>query len=246
MKDTASESHQWTGGGSFINAVESVLLAGREGKPTHSEEWHAAALVFAQQITSANVLQAANRLLNEAPYEDMHQAVEQLRDHDLSALTALRMGRKLFLIARDSIILTTGRHSTDEYTALRQLCASLGRVRDAHGADTASLNLASASLATLEELPRQATSYLHDSHLFRHKIAQCLGSGALLDQPLEECLVTSEQYHQARKNFRRVTNLFALEAARTENAQTVQFAVRGVQLNHHYGAMVDEFDEIGA
>lgn len=242
MENTTYVPPDWIKGGVFVENIENILTAGKQTQITTTlESWCMSAISYAKGIEADDIRDSSRILIQQAPYVELADHLDRLSNQEINSLTSIRMIRKLFVIARDGIILTTDKHFTDEFKSLRKLCISLGRIADTNGVDSKHITHAQNALDELVYSEESAEAFAHDNETFQDKIV------SMIDVPTLEYerygqTVQPDAYHQARKNFRRVSNMFLLEAANNRSGHLQAFASKGVQLNRRHGSIADHLD----
>ena len=242
MEQSTLASYQWTEGGIFIRKIESVLSSSKNPDAPSIEDWQARLLDHQHRLRSASILARATVILSEAPFRTMDTLLADAELGFTNDLSRIRAGRKLFHIARDGIILTTYPHNTPQYDSLRQLCRTLGVYADSNGEDTAAAQEAREALSELRVAPHESFGALHDTSLLISKIDRSVQGSATMT-PEMAADISYGDFHQARKDFRRVSNVLTLEAAHAGDPDLIQLATDGIRLNRHFGRIADTLDK---
>lgn len=231
------------GGGDFLNAVDGILAKTRKQpqEPVHPLEWLGQAKRMARHFTSDVLLSGANKLLDEYPYEELSILLSLPPAERKGELTTIRQHRRLFLVARDGIILSTDKHSTEEYNSLRRLCFCLGCFADSGGTSNLFAVTAHSSLQTLQKAIEQTDQFAHDDERLQIKYLQAL-DGMGLQESFHEGN-RHQNLHQRRKTFRRAVNALVLLAADTGDEHDLHVAEGGLRINTAMGHISDSLDK---
>ena len=203
--------------------------------------WHHEAVERSMDIDPVVLSKYGVDLINEIPYEEILDAITLAETGDSGALNTARLGRKLFLIARDSIILSTNQHLSDDYNTLREACHKLGVFADYRGANHYATTMAYRSVGALSRITYNEVPSVNSTDIVQSKVTKWLHTDELTGQ--EPPAVSSETYHQWRKEFRRVVNAYILLAAHGEDGDFDRFASSGNVLSAKYGEVNDAIDK---
>lgn len=239
--DISPSSENSRGGGDFFNTVDSILAKTRKHshEPVHPLEWLGQAKKMASRFTGDVLLGGANKLLDEHPHEELLTLLNLPLVERQGELAAIRQHRRLFLVARDGIILSTDKHYSEEYSSLRRVCFTLGRFADSGGASNLFAVTARGSLQTLLEATKLTHEYLHDDEQLQIKYLHAL-DGMGLQKSFHEH--SHQSLHQRRKTFRRAVNALVLLAADTGDEYDLHVAEGGLRINTAMGHISDSLD----
>jgi hypothetical protein len=233
----------WETTSPLIRGLEGVLQNSKTATYPHPEEWHAQAAERAQDIDSGQVLDTALRLLDEIPYEAAIEAIKSAHEGDPDSFVRMRMSRKLLLVARDAIILSTNPIPTEDYQILRSACQWLGQLSDARGENATLATQTVEQLDLLSQTASRAGEFLHSSQSTRTKIEKGLHTTSLLRTDTALAL-NPDVYHKWRKDFRRVANVYSLISGSGNDRDFKDFASQGLLLSSVYGEINDTIDKV--
>ncbi len=227
------------GGGDFFMSVDSILAASRTPQvdPMGTVEWLSEARQSMRSLESEELLGGARQLLDEHPHAELSDLLRLPADERREELSTIRKHRRLFLVARDGIILSTDKHRTPEYNSLRRLCFSLGRYADSGGTSNLYAVTARSSLRNLVDAETEAHTYIHDDQRLRIKFLQAL-DGMGIQESFHEG-DRPQSLHQRRKTFRRAVNALVLQAAQTGDTNDIRVAEGGLRINTAMGHISD-------
>lgn len=230
------------GGGDFFSTVDGILARTRQHahEPLHPLKWLNEAKKMAHHFTSDALLGGANKLLDEHPHGELSELLSLSADERQQKLSTIRQHRRLFLVARDGIILSTGKHYTEEYSSLRRLCYCLGQFADSGGASNLFATTAKASLQTLQDATKRAHEFIHNDERLQFKYLQALDGMGLQESFREHD--RHQSLHQRRKTFRRAVNALVLLAADTGEEHDLHVAEGGLRINTAMGHISDSLD----
>jgi len=232
---------EWNTTSPLVESLEDIIYTSKVIAPPNPQTWHDTARQYAEKINPLNLAVAGIDLLDALPYADIIEAVEDTQYVERLSLQRARMGRKLLLTARDAIILSTDKNQSDDYRLLRESCMLLGRLADANGQDASLVSRTVDALEALSETPSAALEHLHSADKTEAKILRWLSSDVLLHTD-ETSDIDVNLYHQRRKDFRRIANIYGLIACRSESVSFKRFASEGMILNSNYGKINDALD----
>lgn len=230
----------WQSQTPLLLGIERVI----QGTPPEAVDqvaWHHEAMRRSADIDPVLLSKYGVDLINEIPYEQILDAITLAETGDSDALNTARLGRKLFLIARDSIILSTSQHLSDDYNTLREACHKLGVFADYRGMSHYATAMAFKSVGALSRITYIEAPSVHGSDVLQSKVTRWLHTDDLTSQQSPE--VSSDTYHQWRKEFRRIVNAYLLLAAREGDRDFDRFASSGNVLSAKYGEVNDTIDK---
>lgn len=232
----------WDTPSTVISGVEDVIRSSRFVVVPDESEWHDEALNRSNDIDHEQLAYLGTRLLEDIPYDQLNDILQSQSLEKDDTMFRLRMGRKLFLIARDAIVLTTDMYYTADYTHLQSVCRSLGILADTQGKDTELAHKISRELTVLKELPSRALDFLHNGEITLQKIERMLHKDQLVNFS-PEVKIDTATYHTWRKDFRRIVNSYALLAGQGDDDSFRTFASQGMIINTYYGTVNDTLDK---
>jgi hypothetical protein len=231
-------SYPWTHEHELVEAVETVLYAGQisdihEIDITDFQEW---AIELSGVVQPAPLIDAANELMNQYPYAYTLEALDDVKRgvNKDSALDRLQAARKLGYIVRDSMMIAAEGSTKRANPRLFGLCHHLGVVIDSEG-------------------KRGKRNSLHDLSVLNERRLTLQGpktQGAMqadVERRLERAMKSMsghmrssyDEYHEGRKEFRRVMSLVVLAVAGLGVDQYYFDALNGVALSRRQGQVKD-------
>ncbi len=231
----------WETDSPAVQGLEEVINASRTMETPDQILWHDEAIERSGELEPQRLSEAGVQLLEDIPYDQIIEAVSDVPEGTLETLNRVRMGRKLFLVARDAIIVGTDIFQTSDYEYLRITCKKLGLLADANGADSELAQAIITSITLLKTTSSHALEHVRTLAETKQKVVDLLHTSLLVDPEILQN-ADSETYHRWRKDFRRVANSYALVAGQTDDKELRNFASQGVILNTLYGNTNDTLD----
>jgi hypothetical protein len=222
-----------------INAIEATL---KPAIPSVIDEfgWHCAAPDFimgshAPFDTADQLLETGLDILNGFPIEVLMQHVSRAPSGQ-PALEAVRQSRKLLMIGRDVVMLTSSNKPFKVDDPVFNLCRTLGQLADTVGHDPRILQRTWSDIdAFLYNTPLDAEPAAMVT--VRNRALTHLSTASLL---LREPTADPDKFHQKRIAFRRVAHLAVATAANRESsASNEAFIGTAMELNRRYGHFHD-------
>lgn len=220
-------------------SVDHILAASKKqtDESLGTVEWLNEARMSMRDLTAATILEGSHKLIEEHPGDELIDLLNLPPDERREELSTIRQHRRLFLVARDGIILSTDKHRTTEYDSLRRLCFTLGQYADSGGTNDLFAITARSSLRNLKNADKQAHEFVHDDQRLRIKYLQALDGMGVNESFKASDLPQS--FHQRRKTFRRAVNVLVLKAADTQDDNDRRVAEEGLRINTAMGHISD-------
>lgn len=235
-----TESAQWQDATPMVEDLETILSGASSHRLSVPEgTWHDQAEERATMLDVDELHDASFRLLEETPTHETLVLIKELRhSKDPQVLHRLKMARKLFMIARDGVLLTESREIGADFDSLFAACRALGRIGDTMGKNSKKL-----AEESLEELVSQPPSrgLAVDNDELTQRVRAYLHTRTLVGgRPRHSWQLSPDAFHDIRKDFRRVTHLGALAALQSPQRASITFARDGVVLNQAHGQLNDQ------
>lgn len=243
MVNTVTQYAGWENNLPLTTGIESVFdtskLLSEAIDPT---EWRREARSRSREISPPNLKDLSIRLLKQIPYNEIHNAIEHAGQSVPGALFRARMGRKLIMIARDSIIMSTSNSPSISYDTLRFACQAIGNVADTNAEELSVIMQAIHAVDGLSENRFDDFAQSTNSEELAIKMKTYIGTSELKKYTGNKP-VSHDVYHKWRKNFRRIVNMYGLIAASEPDDDDLRaFAAKGVILNTTHGNTNDTLD----
>lgn len=231
----------WNTSSPLIDGIEEAIQVSRSLEMPDQLLWHQEAVKRASSLDPRYLAESADGLLNAAPYNQMIDIVLEGAQGDSEALVKAKKGRKLFMIARDAIILGTTLRDSSDFDYLCKLCRQLGEHADLYGQDKDLAQDIALTLSMLQLMPTQALDHIQSPQDTQQRTIESLHTAELLSPTSSK--VSHEAYHDWRKDFRRVVNAYILLAAHSNDSGLKEFAGQGMLLNTQYGLVNSSIDK---
>ena len=218
---------------SVIDRVEEVLKLPRPDSVDEAA-WHEAAIptLFPDDgVDSGRIMELGVEIIGQLPLERLSASLDEVSAGN-GAVEDIRQIRKLLLIGRDTLILSSYNASSSRLDPIFNLSRTLGRVTDTGGRKRSSVETAHAALNDLEDLDWPEL-YDVSEGVLKHRCLKSLGTDFMLSRHggMEESV-----FHNARKNFRRVVHLAIVACSENPSREIDRLAAEGREINVRYGS----------
>ena len=227
------------------DSVRSFMDIPRERDSLPELPWHdIAPQVFIESYKEfpEEIVTGVGHLINTYPYGNLDDILKNITQGDIDEkkIVELRFMRKVLMIGRDTIRLTTTLHEDKQpFKSMDRLVNRLGRIVDSteqtpgHSINKAS-DCAFQKAAIIKEVQWEKLLVPVTLSTLHARVEDALSSDYLLADPQDGNLHEKE-YHNARRLFRAVVHLGIVSHLISPNDQKAEFAKAGIELSALYG-----------
>ncbi len=242
MKPIEPSSSIWRSDALRLTAVESVISKVKQFEPISESEFHVKAQESSYLLNPDLLVEEAVVLAQQAPYKEMGELLESNPIEYADTLPKLKMGRKILMIARDTIIINTRKDASVHHEPLRVACRLLGRLADTPEYNEQLINDTARALEDASTMQYLAQEYAITQDEISQKISTFLSTDNIRSIDVSNNPDQIDTYHKHRRDFRRVVNTYILAASINEDSHLLELASQGFKLNASYGNTMKAID----
>lgn len=225
--------YRWNAEPTVCHRLDDILFTAATTKDSVDESWKSKALAATAELSPNRLRELSIKQIDSIPYADVIELLDGPEDSE-----QVRRIRKFFMVARDGIILSHSQNPGPQFDSLFSLCRNLGLMADSECAE----KYVKQAKRALWGVPRTHSSpypCTTQSEL-NERLNDCAQSADAMDLYLNNSSdISCDQYHDARKRFRRLTHTVLLLAAGSDCPELADLAVNGIAMNRMYGDVKD-------